>query len=74
MFSMLLAVNLLRAGGELDEAEWLFLLTGGVGLDNPHTNPAPWLPTRNWDELCRLAQLPVFTVRLRMGIVRGGGR
>ncbi|XP_043195463.1 dynein axonemal heavy chain 7-like [Amphibalanus amphitrite] len=60
LFSMLLAINLLRARGELDEAEWLFLLTGGVGLDNPHKNPAPWLPPKNWDELCRLSQLPTF--------------
>ena len=73
LFSLLLAINLLRARGELDEAEWLFLLTGGVGLDNPHRNPAPWLPARNWDELCRLAQLTVFAVRLRISVVRGGG-
>ena len=67
LFSMLLAINLLRARGELDEAEWLFLLTGGVGLDNPHKNPAPWLPPKNWDELCRLSQLPTFAVSAAVG-------
>ncbi|KAA0198607.1 hypothetical protein FBUS_09287 [Fasciolopsis buskii] len=61
LFSFLLAVNMARHEGQLNEQEWRFLLTGGVGLDNPHTNPADWFPAKNWDELCRLDDVSVFS-------------
>lgn len=32
----------------------------GVGLDNPHSNPATWLPIKAWDELCRLDGIAEF--------------
>ena len=38
----------------------IFVFVLGVGLDNPHSNPAPWLPSKSWDELCRLDALPHF--------------
>lgn len=64
LFSLILYVNLMKGKNLLDVSEWMFLLTGGVGLDNPYSNPAAsWLPSNNWNELCRLDALPAYQVR-----------
>ena len=40
--------------GQIDDAVWRFLLTGGVGLENPHPNPAAiWLTEKSWSEIVR---------------------
>ena len=51
-------MRILQGKGRVDASEWYFLLTGGVGLDNPHANPAPeWLADKQWGEVCRLSDL-----------------
>uniref|UniRef100_A0A1B0F9M2 AAA+ ATPase domain-containing protein n=1 Tax=Glossina morsitans morsitans TaxID=37546 RepID=A0A1B0F9M2_GLOMM len=60
LFSLILNINLMKTENLVDNAEWLFLLTGGVGLDNPHKNPAKWLGVQSWNEICRLSELPNF--------------
>eukprot|EP01138_Halocafeteria_seosinensis_P015539 gb/GECG01015857.1/.p1 GENE.gb/GECG01015857.1/~~gb/GECG01015857.1/.p1 ORF type:complete len:1604 (+),score=253.95 gb/GECG01015857.1/:1-4812(+) len=61
VFSVILCSRLLRMKGELPTQLWSFLLTGGVGMDNPHPNPASaWLSDNSWNELCRLADFDAF--------------
>uniref|UniRef100_A0A8C9MKD6 Dynein axonemal heavy chain 12 n=1 Tax=Serinus canaria TaxID=9135 RepID=A0A8C9MKD6_SERCA len=65
LFSFLLCCNL--ANNEIQHQEFMFLLTGGVGLKNEHKNPDPsWLSDKSWDELCRASEFPAME-RLRYG-------
>ncbi|KAK5646414.1 hypothetical protein RI129_004878 [Pyrocoelia pectoralis] len=61
LFSLILSINLLKSRNAVDIGEWMFLLTGGVGLDNPNKNPCNWLVTKSWDELCRLDEYSSFS-------------
>jgi dynein heavy chain len=49
------------SAGKLDRDEFMFFLTGGVGLQNDIPNPDPsWVTEKTWDEICRLDSLPSF--------------
>lgn len=65
LFSLLLVINLLQQQNKLSLVQWMFLLTGGIAIDNPHVNPTTWLPPKQWNELCNLASVDGFTVRYR---------
>ena len=53
--------NYSSARRELDKSEYVFFLTGGIGLENKHKNPGTgWLSDKSWDELCRLSDLSKF--------------
>lgn len=54
-----MAINLSE---EFDMDEWIFFLTGGIGLDNPFQNNISWLQDKSWNELCRLDNLSKFKV------------
>ena len=46
----------------MDMGEFMFFLTGGVGLENKLKNPAPqWLSDRSWDEICRMSEMKSFS-------------
>lgn len=52
---------LFRAEKKIDKSELMFLLTGGVGLQNNIPNPGPnWLLDKSWDEICRLDDLNTY--------------
>ena len=56
-----IALNFNRARGDLDSDEFMFFLTGGVGLENKNPNPdKTWLTEKSWDEVCRMSDLPAF--------------
>ena len=46
----------------MDYQEFMFFLTGGVGLENKLPNPSSggWLSDKSWDELCRMCDLKAF--------------
>ncbi|XP_059163826.1 dynein axonemal heavy chain 12-like isoform X1 [Physella acuta] len=61
VFSFILCANMQLAKKELNLEEYMFFLTGGIGLENKLANPAPtWLIDKSWDEICRMSDLKNF--------------
>jgi dynein heavy chain len=62
LFSFLLCTSILANHGEIDEAEYSHLITGGVGLGNVTVpNPDPTIISeKSWSELTKLSELPSF--------------
>ena len=43
----------------MEEQEFMFFLTGGIGVENKLENPAEdWLTKKAWDEICHIEALP----------------
>ncbi|XP_064633435.1 dynein axonemal heavy chain 12-like isoform X2 [Lineus longissimus] len=61
LFSFILCSKLLLAKGELNQDEYLFFLTGGIGLENKIPNPdSSWLSDKSWDEICRMNDMSIY--------------
>lgn len=61
LFSFLLTSRVMGGKGLVDPNDWFFLLTGGMGMENSHPNPAPeWLSAKNWDSICRLSEVETY--------------
>lgn len=58
VFSTVMCLGILKSRGLIEDSLLIFFLTGGVGLDNPHVNPAgEWLSERAWSEIVRASSL-----------------
>jgi len=61
LFAFNLAIRIEEAKGNVDNAQWLFLLTGGIGGGTEEPRPAEWITERAWAELSKAENgLPVF--------------
>lgn len=61
LFSFLLTTRIMGGKGQIDAAEWFYLLTGGMGMENPHPKPdKDWLSSKSWDAICRLGDVPKY--------------
>ncbi|KAJ2953863.1 hypothetical protein O0L34_g1493 [Tuta absoluta] len=59
VFSLLLAVTIMVAKGELEHSNVLFLMGGGQP-HHPIPKPVTFLTSQNWAEFCALDELPAF--------------
>ncbi|XP_013187525.2 dynein axonemal heavy chain 12 [Amyelois transitella] len=60
MFSFIMCSKMMLSTGEMTQEEYLFLITGGIAVENTLKKPVEWLPDKNWDEICRLNDLPAY--------------
>ncbi|KAJ7552868.1 hypothetical protein O6H91_06G073600 [Diphasiastrum complanatum] len=61
LFSLILCIKILQEMGEVNTAEWRFLLAGATSSITTHSNPAPdWLTEKSWVEILNLSQLENF--------------
>ncbi|XP_063619962.1 dynein axonemal heavy chain 12-like [Cydia splendana] len=60
MFSFIMCSKLMLSIGDIDYDEYIFLITGGIAVENPLKKPAEWLTDKAWDEICRIDDLPSY--------------
>jgi dynein heavy chain len=57
LFSFSLTTRLMQSHGKIPGHEFLFLMTGGVVIDNIYLNPNnSWISEKMWGEICRLSE------------------
>ncbi|XP_059054918.1 dynein axonemal heavy chain 12 [Achroia grisella] len=61
MFSFIMCSKMMLSTEEMNRDEYLFLITGGIAVENLLKKPFDWLPDKSWDEICRISDLPAFT-------------
>ncbi|XP_037908989.1 dynein heavy chain 3, axonemal [Hermetia illucens] len=58
VISFVMCTGILASQGKMNNSHLIFLLTGGVGLDNPYPNPASaWLSDKSWAAIVRASEL-----------------
>ncbi|XP_034826235.1 dynein axonemal heavy chain 7 [Maniola hyperantus] len=60
MFSFIMCSKMMLSTGEMSHDEYIFLITGGIAVENIHKKPVDWIPDKGWDEICRLNDLPAY--------------
>ncbi|KAM3963287.1 dynein heavy chain at 62B [Aphomia sociella] len=60
MFSFIMCSKMMLSTEEMNRDEYLFLITGGIAVENLLKKPVEWLPDKSWDEICRINDLPAF--------------
>ncbi|XP_047030670.1 dynein axonemal heavy chain 12 [Helicoverpa zea] len=60
MFSYVMCSKMMLASGEMNLEEHVFLITGGIAIENTKRKPVEWLPDKSWDEVCRISDLHSF--------------
>ncbi|XP_052747070.1 dynein axonemal heavy chain 12 [Bicyclus anynana] len=60
MFSFIMCSKMMLSTGEMSHDEYLFLITGGIAVENIYKKPIDWIPDKGWDEICRLNDLPTY--------------
>ncbi|XP_026741703.1 dynein heavy chain 12, axonemal [Trichoplusia ni] len=60
MFSYIMCAKMMLSSGEMNHDEHIFLITGGIAVENHLRKPVDWLPDKSWDEICRINDLPVY--------------
>ncbi|XP_026763473.2 dynein axonemal heavy chain 12 [Galleria mellonella] len=61
MFSFIMCSKMMLSTDKMNRDEYLFLITGGIAVENLLKKPVEWLSDKSWDEICRISDLPAFT-------------
>lgn len=60
MFSYVMCAKMMLSTGEMAHDEHIFLITGGIAVENHLHKPVDWLPDKSWDEICRINDLHTY--------------